>query len=206
MSQLTRSYDGPACPRCRMRLTADWLYSGTITCPDCGKTFEATAFTAPERRVEPAPTALIAVAGEANACANHVHNAAVTNCQRCGLFICALCDMDIGSGPYCPSCFDRMREDGALAQVKRRYRDYSRMAWVALIAGVVLGCAFLGLPFGVVSLIYARKALPQLRQRGGSLTGMYVAISLAIIECLVGLVMLAFFVYGLFAAAKGAAR
>jgi hypothetical protein len=197
MSQVARAYGGPECPRCRMRLTADWLYSGEITCPDCGKTFEATAFSPPERP-QPAPVALIALPEEGSGCANHARNAAVTSCQRCGLFICALCDMDIGSGPLCPACFDRMREEGSLAQVKRGYRDYGRMSVIAMIAGIVFGCGFLGLPFGALALFYSRKAIRQRREAGRPLTATYVVISLAVIESLWGLGMITFFLYTLF--------
>jgi hypothetical protein len=198
-TQVARAYGGPECPRCRMRLTADWLYTGEITCPDCGKTFEATAFSPPERP-QPAQIALIALPEEGSGCANHARNAAVTNCQRCGLFICALCDMDIGTGPLCPSCFDRMREEGSLTQVKRGYRDYARLALIALIAGIVFGCGFLGLPFGALSLVYSRKAIQQLHEAGRPRTGAYVVISLAMIESLVGLVWMTFFFYTLFRA------
>ena len=42
-----QSYEGPSCPRCHARLTADWIQSGTVICPDCNKPFEATAFRPP---------------------------------------------------------------------------------------------------------------------------------------------------------------
>src|SRR3954470_16522302 len=116
-------YEGPACPRCNARLTKDWIVSGTVTCPDCNKDFNAVAFTPP-----PEKTVIteVAAAGPelANACANHARNAAVTNCQRCGLFICALCEMDVGSGPFCPACFDRLRTEGTLRGAEQRTRDY----------------------------------------------------------------------------------
>ena len=130
-----KSYEGPSCPRCHARLTADWIQSGTIICPDCRKPFEATAFRPPQRRLEVVSVAASLTPEGANACANHAHNAAVTNCVRCGLFICALCNMDVGTGPHCPSCFDRLQADDALSPAATRYRDYASMARIAMIAG-----------------------------------------------------------------------
>ncbi|MGH9422360.1 MAG: hypothetical protein ACRD3J_20455, partial [Thermoanaerobaculia bacterium] len=104
MPTIARDYEGPTCPRCHARLTSDWLRSGTIICPDCNKPFEATAFRAPQRQIEVVSVAAALTPEGANACANHARNAAVTSCGRCGLLICALCNMDVGTGPFCPSC------------------------------------------------------------------------------------------------------
>ncbi|MBV9494916.1 MAG: hypothetical protein JOZ54_11770, partial [Acidobacteria bacterium] len=118
--QVARTYDGPECPRCHARLTADWVRSGIIQCPDCSRDFEATAFHPPQRRAK--IVEVMAVVDGANACANHARNAAVTTCQRCGLFICSLCDMNVGTGSYCPSCFDRLRASNELRGSSARYR------------------------------------------------------------------------------------
>src|SRR5262245_6897729 len=127
-------YEGPTCPYCNARLTADWIRTGIVRCPDCSRDFEATAFTPSARRLH---VAQVATAGpvEANACANHARNAAVTSCQRCGLLICALCDMNLGTGSYCPACFDRVRTEGTNPAVAGKTRDYRAMARVSVIAG-----------------------------------------------------------------------
>src|SRR4051794_41885326 len=108
-----KSYEGPACPRCHARLTADWIHSGTVICPDCNKPFEATAFRPPERRLEVVSVAAALTPEGANACANHARNAAVTKLVPRGLFICGLCNMEGGKGPPCPSCFHPLRPDRA---------------------------------------------------------------------------------------------
>src|SRR5436309_842557 len=161
------AYDGPACPRCHAKLTADWIRTGIVQCPDCGRAFEATAFTPPMRRLR---VAEVAAAGpiEANACANHARNAAVTSCQRCGLLICALCDMNVGSGSYCPPCFDRLRAEGRDPAMVTKSRDYRAMARVSAIVGVFFAFAFIGWLFGILSLFYLSKARKQLAERGES--------------------------------------
>src|SRR3954447_10308051 len=186
-----KSYEGPACPRCNARLTADWIHSGTVICPDCNKPFEATAFRPPERRLEVVSVAAALTPEGANACANHARNAAVTNCVRCGLFICALCNMDVGTGPHCPSCFDRLRADDALSPAATRYRDYVSMARIAMIAGLFFSFMLLGIPFAAASLFYARKAFKQLRDEGRSKIGLVVIIIVAILEIIVDIVLIA---------------
>ena len=162
-----QAYDGPTCPRCYAKLTADWIRTGIVRCPDCGRDFEATAFTPPVRRLR---VAQVASSGpvEANACANHARNAAVTSCQRCGLLICALCDMNVGSGSYCPSCFDRLRAEGAEPAVATRTRDYRAMARVCAFAGFFFMFAFVGPLFAILSLVYLSRARKQRAARGES--------------------------------------
>jgi uncharacterized paraquat-inducible protein A len=191
------SYEGPSCPRCHARLTADWIQSGTIICPDCNKPFEATAFRPPQRRLEVVSVAAALTPEGANACANHARNAAVTNCVRCGLFICALCNMDVGTGPHCPSCFDRLRADDALSPAATRYRDYASMARIAMIAGLVFSLMFLGLPFAAASLYYARKGFKQLRAEGRSKIGLIVVVIVAFLEIVGGIAWIALLIVGL---------
>lgn len=192
-----QAYEGPSCPRCHARLTADWIQSGSIICPDCNKPFEATAFRPPQRRLEVVSVAAALTPEGANACANHERNAAVTNCVRCGLFICALCNMDVGTGPHCPSCFDRLRADDALAPAATRYRDYASMARVAMIAGLFFSFMFLGFLFGGVSLFYARKAFKQLREEGRSKIGLIIVIIFAILEIVGSIAWIALLIVGL---------
>ena len=192
-----RQYDGPECPRCHAHLTADWIRSGIVHCPDCSKTFEATAFTPPQPKLRVVEVIHTGPEG-ASACANHARNAAVTNCTRCGLFICALCDMNVGSGSYCPSCFDRVRADGSVAAVATHYRDYSMMARNAAIFGVILSGLFLSLPLGIAAIVYARKARAQRREMGESTTGPTVAMIFGILEVIGGAIIIGFLLWSLF--------
>src|SRR3954451_18618415 len=195
-----KSYEGPDCPRCHARLTADWIHSGTVICPDCNKPFEATAFRPPERRLEVVSVAAALTPEGANACANHARNAAVTNCGRCGLFICALCNMDVGPGPYCPSCFDRLRSEDALQPAATHYRDYPSMARVAMIAGLFFSFMYLGIPFAAASLFYAKKGFKQLRGEERSTAWLIITVIVDILEILGGFALIIVTIY---AFAKG---
>jgi uncharacterized paraquat-inducible protein A len=168
-----------------MALLGDWIHSGIVRCPDCGRDFEATAFNPPVRRLR---VAQVATAGpaEANACANHERNAAVTSCQRCGLFICSLCDMNVGSGSYCPACFDRLRTEGTDPAMATKTRDYRAMALVATIAGFFMIFIFIGFVFGALALVYLSRGATQRAARGQSrwTVGMVVMGLFALLEIL----------------------
>ena len=191
------AYTGPQCPRCGVALTTDWIRSGAITCPYCGRGFEATAFTPPER-TRTATAEVVTVGPEgANACANHTRNAATASCQRCGLFICALCDMNVGTGSYCPSCFERVRTEGTLQAAARRYRDYGMMARTSAIVGLLFSFMFLGLPFGAVACFYAIKARKQRREEGRSLAGVTFVLILGLLEILAGIAAIGFIIWAI---------
>ena len=191
------SYTGPQCPRCGVALTSDWIRSGAITCPYCSRGFEATAFSPPQRK-QVVTTEVTTVGPEgANACANHARNAATASCQRCGLFICGLCDMNVGTGSYCPSCFERVRTEGTLHAAARRYRDFATMARSFAIAGIFFSSMLLGLPFGAVAMYYGVKARKQRRNEGRSTVGATLTIIVGILEMLGGLASIVFIFYAI---------
>lgn len=173
------------------------MTTGTIACFVCGGSFEATAFDPP---VRPSPLLEMATAGPegTNQCANHARNAAVTSCQRCGLFICALCDLDLGSGSYCPSCFERLRAEGTLQPAAKKYRDYAGMARVSVLAGVLLTFIFLGAPAGALAVYYGIRAVRQRRAEGGSVVWPVIAIIVGVVEFVAGGMYLAFFLWAMF--------
>lgn len=195
------TYSGPQCPRCGDTLTADWIRSGVITCPVCGRAFEATAFDPPKRK-EIAATEVIAMGPDgANACANHARNAASASCQRCGLLICALCDMNIGTGSYCPTCFERVRMEGTL-QAAKRYRDSATIARSAALAGVLVSFFFLGIPLGAIAMYFGIKARKQRREEGRSLVGVTITTIVGALEIVAGIAWIGFLLYALVNAQK----
>jgi uncharacterized paraquat-inducible protein A len=188
---------GARCPQCSVALTKDWVRTGTIVCPYCSHTFLATAFDPPQRKPRRVATVEAFPEG-ANACANHPGNAAVKSCQRCGLFICSLCEMNLGEGSLCPSCFDRVRAEGELQGAATRYTDYASMARLAAMAGLLFAIAFLGIPIGGLTVYYARKGARQRRAEGDPTWGMMILTIVGILEILSGFALIAFFIWGAF--------
>lgn len=182
-----------------MPLATESLRTGTLACQYCRREFEATIFEARERQHETVQVAAETPDGVATACANHPGNAAATSCQRCGLFICALCDMNVGDGSYCPACFDRVRADGSLRGMAKRRADYAMLARVCAILGL-LPC-FYGVP-AALGIWWAAKGISQRRSEGVSPKGMGFVLIVCILELLAYLVFIAFFIYALFATAR----
>ncbi len=188
------AYPGPQCPHCNVALPEEDIRSGQVSCRTCGKAFEATAFTPPEKRLRIIEVAVSGPEG-ANACATHARNAAVTSCERCGLFICALCEMNVGDGSFCPSCFERAQSDGSLHGVAGRIRDYASMARLSAVLGLLM-VAILGIPLGVLTVVYAVKAMRQRREVGDPRGGMIVTMIFGILEILASVGFIALMIFG----------
>lgn len=159
----SHEYAGPSCPHCLADLEIARVVSGMQACPSCFGSFEAMRFQAPDRA---AAVQRLAEAGPGaeTACAAHPANVAVVNCQRCGVFMCALCRIDADEMALCPACFDRLSAEGALASTRTTFRDYGRQASNTAIAGLLL--MVFGLAIGPAAIYYGVRSLKQLRQMG----------------------------------------
>lgn len=186
------AYAGPQCPHCNGTLTESWVRDGAIDCPFCMGRFEARAFHPPSRAIRAVEHAG-ARPEDDTACANHERNAAVTSCQRCGIFICALCDMNIGTGSYCPSCFERVRNEGVLQSAARRYRDYTAMGRLSIFAGIFMW--FLMMLTGALATYYGVKGWKQRRELGRSIVGPLFVILFGLAEVGGGITMVALIVF-----------
>ncbi|HYR59013.1 MAG TPA: hypothetical protein VEO95_10300, partial [Chthoniobacteraceae bacterium] len=94
-----------ACPRCGTGLGGETIsdVSDTI-CPSCRAVFRATLFPIFWREYEAAPQrATLAIEGEAS-CFFHPENRAAHACDRCGRFICSVCEITVGASRLCPNC------------------------------------------------------------------------------------------------------
>jgi hypothetical protein len=195
---------GSQCPRCSAPLVADSVQAGRNYCTACSDEFEATTFRPPERRVRPTAEVITSGPEGAAACANHVRNAAVTSCQRCGLFICSLCDMNLGEGSFCPSCFERVRTEGALRTAITRYHDYAGMARLSILGGLL--CFYLSPFLAPLGIFLGVKAIRQRREEGRTTAGVIILIIFAALELLGGLSMIGLLIWSLFTTIKGAPR
>lgn len=183
-------YTGPQCPLCSAPLDLGTIRPGLMQCSSCRGSFEATPFRAVEPRHDAVQAVTATPDGVAAACANHARNAAVTSCQRCGLFICALCEMNIGNGAYCPSCFDRIRTEGAL---QTRYRDYATMS----VSAAVVGLLCMSLPIGPFVIYWGIKGLRQRRSEGRGIAAMVTVLVFGALETLGFLSLIGLMIFGI---------
>jgi uncharacterized paraquat-inducible protein A len=181
------TYRGPACPACNAELELPALRDGAQTCAKCGTSFEARVFHPPQRSARVLQLAQLGPDG-ATSCANHARNAAVANCERCGLFICSLCEISIEDGTFCPSCFDRMSKEGRVAGATTRFRDYASLAITMAIFSLIM-FPLTGIPLGSLSIYYVVKGF---RNRDTATAGK-IGLVLALLMGLGGIVAGLFF-------------
>ena len=105
MSAATASIPALACPQCGAALAPDALGSGRgATCPHCRSELHGATFPAFWKSdAEVAGRAQQAGEGEA-VCFFHPENRAALSCERCGRFICSVCEFTIGTRRICPAC------------------------------------------------------------------------------------------------------
>jgi len=192
---VSATYAGPQCPSCNAPLDPEKLHAGTMECPYCRTEFEATPFQPRERRHQAVQIVTETPEGVAAACANHARNAAVTSCSRCGLFICALCDMNVGNGSFCPTCFDRSRDPNAITSAATRYRDYATMSISAAVLSLLCSTTFL--PIGAFAVVWGIKGIRQRRAEGTGIVGPVIAMIVGGLQIVATIVVITLLVIGM---------
>ncbi|HEY0782717.1 MAG TPA: hypothetical protein VGE98_09700 [Thermoanaerobaculia bacterium] len=193
---MSRSYGGPTCPHCAAPLDPAALAVGEQICPSCRRPFVAQPFAPPEL-VRQAAASLAAGPAGAVPCARHAGNAAVAACQRCGVFMCALCRVDIDGQELCPDCFDRLAAEGALPSARSQLRNFRGIALSLGIGGCLFYC--FGLMTGPLSIYFAIRALRQRRELGEQegLPSIVVSILLAATQIVISLTAIGSIVFSL---------
>lgn len=95
---------GPAavtCPNCSADIPAD---SEWQSCPYCQKWLQIRVWP-----IVPQNTNAASALSDQATCFFHPDKAFQACCQRCGRFVCALCDLQLGAEHVCPTCFERGR-------------------------------------------------------------------------------------------------
>jgi hypothetical protein len=190
------SYRGPGCPFCATPFAIEAVVDGPLVCPRCSRQFEARVLHPPARVASVLQLAQSGPEG-AGACANHPRNAAVTSCGRCGIFICALCELPVDGAHYCPACFDRLAQEGAIDSARLRFRDYGSLASFVAVVGLFFS-VFLGLPLGVLTFYYVYKGAKARRETGVSAMGLVLSAIVGVMDIFIG----ALFIYSFFLARK----
>lgn len=80
--------------------------SGPFKCPGCSSLNFAVVFPAASSGVEQGSRGELVV-GEESSCFNHPEHAAVAACDECGIYLCALCDLEIEGRHLCPNCLNQ---------------------------------------------------------------------------------------------------
>lgn len=103
------------CPNCAADIPADAEWQ---SCPYCQKPLQIRMWPIVRRSTN----AAVALTDQAT-CFFHPDKAFQACCQRCGRFVCALCDLQLGAEHVCPACFERGRSGSEASKAEWRYRD-----------------------------------------------------------------------------------
>lgn len=78
----------------------------------------------------------IMVDGEAG-CFYHTEKKAVISCERCGRFLCGLCDILLGEEHICSNCIESGRKKGKIQTLENKRTLYDRMALTAALLPII---------------------------------------------------------------------
>jgi hypothetical protein len=106
-----------SCPSCGgdvipVETETEWQY-----CPSCANRLQICLW--PVGRTS--NRAAAALSDQAT-CFFHPDKSFQACCQRCGRFVCALCDLQLGAEHVCPACFERGRADSGAEAGKAEWR------------------------------------------------------------------------------------
>jgi len=109
-----------SCPNCNGDVARVETENGWQNCPYCQKRLQIGVWAVARQNTNVA----VALSDQAT-CFFHPDKAFQACCQRCGRFVCGLCDLQLGAEHVCPSCFERGR-GGSVAELGKaewRHRD-----------------------------------------------------------------------------------
>lgn len=132
----------PVCPRCSTALPMESAADGTLNqCPQCRVPLRIARLPAAAESPSPASIGTPAFPGQA-VCFFHAGRRAVVPCDRCGRFLCALCDLPIAGAHLCPSCLESGMRDGDSGPFEPRRVRPDLIAGYLLLLGL-LSCGLL---------------------------------------------------------------
>lgn len=147
----------PRCPVCRRLLALGT--GGEYQCEGCRSRFSLSLVL--ERPLEPPA----APGDPSGACARHPAAAAMGVCDRCGDFMCAVCETPMEGRRYCPGCFDILFERAGFAFQQQNF-TLPKTAFDLGAASLILGWTIIGgLTLGVAAVASGVAALKEIGRR-----------------------------------------
>ncbi len=118
------------CPSCNAPLAERFFRQPHVdaACSTCGTKVGLTLFPAlfrPAAKID--PQSLLTAEGEAT-CFEHSSKRAVAVCNRCGRFLCALCEVEVAGKVWCPSCLIPANAAGPIQALEQRRTLFDSIA------------------------------------------------------------------------------
>lgn len=170
------------CHRCQTPLPVEpGALQAVESCPLCEAGLRVTLFPAwtrpPEAAVEAQP---ILESGEA-ACFFHPQKRAAVPCDRCGRFLCALCDFPLEGRHLCAGCVESGAKQNEIGALERNRVRWDQVVWYLLVGPLLVGFwpAPLCAPAALVIALVKLKSPPSLvsRSRMSLIAGIVVALA-----------------------------
>ena len=164
----------PVCTKCRLSLAVEALLTpGFPACPSCGAEARVEIFPAlflPPKRGEAGEA--IMLDGESS-CFYHPQKRAAIPCDACGRFLCALCDVHLGTEHLCPTCLEAGRRKGKITTLENHRMLFDDAALSTAVLPIVMiftiFFTFITAPLAIFFAIRSFKApgsiLPRTRIR-----------------------------------------
>ncbi|HEX7359162.1 MAG TPA: hypothetical protein VF283_01595 [Bryobacteraceae bacterium] len=128
------------CPSCNGELP-EWLLRTKRTetlCPNCYTALTIELFPALFRRPETIDVQNLALAEGEACCYEHATKRAVSFCNHCGRFLCALCEVEIAGAIWCPACLESNQGVALPRALEKRRTLYDSVALALSIWPVAL--------------------------------------------------------------------
>lgn len=117
------------CPSCKAPL-ADTLLNQPelVPCSACSALLHADVFPAVHRSFTPGRNGEALVLETEASCFYHPQKKAVTPCDGCGRFLCALCDCELHGDHFCPACLETGQKKGKIKRLEQERTLYDNIA------------------------------------------------------------------------------
>lgn len=128
------------CPSCNSELP-EWLLRAKRTetlCPNCYTALAIEIFPSLFRKPAAIDAQKLVLAEGEACCYGHATKRAVSLCNRCGRFLCALCEVEIEGAIWCPGCLESKRGAPPPRALEKRRMLYDSIALALSIWPVAL--------------------------------------------------------------------
>ncbi|HLH55184.1 MAG TPA: hypothetical protein VKY92_16380 [Verrucomicrobiae bacterium] len=117
------------CPSCKAPLAEPLLNQPELVpCPSCRGLIHADVFPAIHRELATGSSGEALVIETEAGCFYHPQKKAVTPCDGCGRFLCALCDCELHGEHFCPTCLETGRKKGKIKRLEQERTLYDSIA------------------------------------------------------------------------------
>ncbi|MGB0578265.1 MAG: hypothetical protein ACPGVU_01060 [Limisphaerales bacterium] len=125
------------CPSCNLELSPEQLNRDYAPCGNCHRSIQLAIFPAQFKDHSRGNEAEAILTGDEASCFFHDAKKAVVSCERCGRFLCRLCDILLGEEHICSTCIETGRKKGKIKTLENQRTLYDRMAITAALLPIV---------------------------------------------------------------------